>query len=104
MRRFYVKHTVKGSVLYEDLLKIRYHLPEQDCRASIRIFNYSGQCVKYLINNELMGMEGLVCWDGIMDNNLKAPSGCYILLFEYWSLSGKVKRLKKVVTVAEKQY
>lgn len=87
---------------YQDILKICYHMPEAGCRANAWVYNINGQCVMHILNNELLGIDGLVCWDGIMENQLEAPAGCYLLLFEYWSLSGKVERLKKVITVAGK--
>ena len=85
---------------YQDVLKIHYHMPEASCRASAWIYHMQGQCVRRLLNNELLGVDGMVSWDGMMDNQLKAPLGAYLFLFEYWTLSGKVRRVKRVVTVA----
>ncbi|MBO4403347.1 MAG: lamin tail domain-containing protein, partial [Bacteroidales bacterium] len=85
---------------YQDLLKIHYSMPEADCRGSLWVFNAQGVRLRQLLNNVLLERDGMVAWDGLMENRLPAPPGYYLLLLEYWTLSGKVKRLKKVVTIA----
>ena len=85
---------------YNDILNISYSFPQPGYRASIYIYNVSGQKLRTLTNNQLLETEGYITWDGIIDGNIKASIGTYIILIEYWNLDGEVKRIKKTCTLA----
>jgi hypothetical protein len=87
---------------YMDLLVVCYKLPEASLRGSAWICRPDGIPLRRLMNNALLASEGVLVWDGVLDNGTLAPTGAYVLLFEYWSLSGKVERVRKVVTVARR--
>ena len=87
---------------YADQLVVRYRLPEASLRGSVRIYRHDGTLVCKLLDNALLATEGMTVWDGVLDNGTPAAVGAYLLLFEYWSLSGKVVRIRKVVTVARR--
>ena len=87
---------------YADRLTIRYSFHEPSLRGSVWIFSMDGVPVRRLLNNGLLASEGTLVWDGVTDNGMYAPSGAYMLLFEYWSLDGKVKRFRKAVTIAHR--
>lgn len=87
---------------YADQLVLRYRLPEASLRGSVRIYRHDGTLVCKLLDNALLATEGMTTWDGVLDNGTPAPVGAYLLLFEYWSLSGRVERIRKVVTVARR--
>lgn len=87
---------------YMDQLVVRYMLPEPSLRGSAWICRPDGVPLRCLMNNGLLATEGMLVWDGVLDNGTLAPTGAYVLLFEYWSLSGKVMRYRKVVTVARR--
>ena len=83
-----------------DLINIHYNLGLPGYLATILIFNAAGQPVRHLVNNELLGAEGVYSWDGIKDDQQKASSGIYIVLIELIDLNGRVVRYKKTLIVA----
>jgi hypothetical protein len=42
----------------------------------------------------------MAIWDGIMDDNSKAPVGIYVFYIEVFDLDGNVKKYKKVGVLA----
>ncbi|MDR1792044.1 MAG: lamin tail domain-containing protein [Bacteroidales bacterium] len=88
---------------FDDILNIYYTFPESGYRVTIDIYNAQGLKLKTLINNELASTEGVFTWDGIIDGNIKATTGLYILLFRYWNLEGKTFTNKKTCVVATKK-
>ena len=87
---------------YADRMLARYRMAEASMRGSAWVYHPDGTRVRTLLNNELLAAEGMIVWDGVQDNGCIAPTGAYVLLFEYWSLSGRVKRIRRVVTVARR--
>jgi hypothetical protein len=89
-----------GNDGQNDHLNISYQFDKPGYLASIMIFNVSGQFIRHLVNNELLGTEGTYGWDGIMDNRQKAPAGIYIILLELTDLDGKILKYKKTAVIA----
>lgn len=87
---------------YNDILNICYELEEPGYRSSITIYNVSGKKVKLLTNNILLDTKGCFTWDGVNDENIKAATGVYIIVIDYYNLKGDVKSVKKTVTLASK--
>ena len=85
---------------YADVLKMRYVLPEAGYRGSVRICRPDGLSLCHLVRDELLGTEGIWVWDGLTDSGQRVPLGAYLIVFEYWNLQGKVRRVRKAVTVA----
>ncbi len=79
---------------------IHYRLDRPGYLASIMIFNAAGQLVRQLVNNELLGSSGAYSWNGIYDNNSRAPAGMYVILIELTDVGGKIVRYKKTAIVA----
>ncbi len=69
---------------------------------NITIFDAQGRIIRLLMQNELLGIEGAISWDGLNNNNEKARIGTYVIYFEYFDLNGNVKALKKACVVAGK--
>ncbi len=87
---------------YQDQLLISYKYDQPGYTANLKIYDSNGVLVKHLINNELLGTEGMFAWDGIDDNNEKAKIGIYIIYFEIFDLKGNVEKTKKICVVAGK--
>lgn len=85
---------------YNDILSIKYKFDQPGYMMSIIIYNSAGQQVRQLVNNEYLGTEGTVNWDGIEDNNAKAPVGIYIIYLRVFDLEGNVKEYKKTGVLA----
>lgn len=87
---------------YEDLLLINYQLDNPDFLATIRVFDSKGQQVKVLVNNQLLGANGIIKWDGTTENQVKAKIGIYILHIQLFTPDGLVNELKKTCVLAIK--
>ena len=87
---------------YEDVLKVYYSLPVPECRASAWICRLDGTKVRALLENELLAVQGMFSWDGVLGNGNAAPMGAYLLVFEYYTPDGKRMRLRRAVTVAHR--
>ncbi len=87
---------------YQDLLHIYYHFDTPGNTLTINIFNASGQLVKHLVNNVYVGSSGLFSWDGLQDDNTKAPVGIYVVYVVVFNEKGVVKRFKKTAVLATK--
>jgi len=85
---------------FEDIGVFSYQMQSAGWIGNITIFDASGRTVKRLIENELLASEGVISWDGIINNNQKARSGIYIVYFEAFNLNGNIISDKKTITVA----
>lgn len=85
---------------HQDNLSIKYHFNRPGNRIQIVIFNRSGQQVKHLVNNQYVGTSGLFIWNGLMENNTKAPPGVYIFYIKVFDINGLVKAYKRVAVLA----
>lgn len=87
---------------FEDFANIVFSFDEPGYVANIKIFDSRGRLIRYLSNNQLLGIEGAITWDGFDDNNQKAPIGIYVVFIEIFDVDGHVKQFKKSVVVAAK--
>ena len=85
---------------YQDVLPIKYHFKKAGNTVVISIFNSSGQLVRHLENNVYIGTSGLFLWNGLMDNNTKAPPGIYIIFIQVFDMKGRVQKFKKTAVLA----
>lgn len=87
---------------FEDIANISFTFDEPGYVANIKIYDSKGRLIKYLANNQLLGIDGIFSWDGLDDKNQKAPVGIYIIFIEIFDLDGYVKQYKKSLVVAAK--
>lgn len=87
---------------YNDVLNISYKLDEPGKAANVYIYDSKGRQVRYLIKNEQLSQDGILSWNGINDENEKAPIGIYVVYIELFNLSGKVNTYKLSCTLAGK--
>ena len=87
---------------YNDVLNISYKLDEPGKAANVYIYDSKGRQVRYLIKNEQLSQDGMLSWNGINDENEKAPIGIYVVYIELFNLSGKVNTYKLSCTLAGK--
>lgn len=85
---------------FEDFAEINLRFPDLDNRLTISIYNARGKLVKHLVNNVLCGNEAQFRWEGLDDQNQLLPSGMYVVMIQYWNLSGQSKRIKRVFSIA----
>lgn len=87
---------------FEDVTNISFIFNEPGYVANIKIYDSKGRLIKYLANNKLLGIDGIISWDGLDDKDQKAPVGIYIVYIEIFDLDGNVKQYKKSLVVAAK--
>ena len=87
---------------YQDVLSIKYRFDQPGYMMSVVIFNQAGQKIRQLVNNEYLGTEGVVNWDGIDDDNRKAPVGIYVFFIRVFDTQGNAKEYKKTGVLATK--
>lgn len=87
---------------YNDVLNISYKLDEPGKAANVHIYDSKGRHIRYLIRNEQLAQDGTLSWNGINDENEKAPIGIYVIYVELFNLSGKVNKYKLSCTLAGK--
>lgn len=83
----------------DDVLNISYQFQQPGYIADISIYDSRGRMVRKLVNNELLGTEGVFSWDGITDDNQKASIGIYIIFFEVFNTSGNHEKYKKTAVL-----
>lgn len=84
---------------YNDVVHISYKFDKPGYTGNIVIYNARGYLVRNLVTNELFGTEGIYSWDGITNDNQKAPIGIYIVYVEVFDLNGNKKVYKKTVVL-----
>jgi hypothetical protein len=89
---------------FEDYVSINYQLPFSDFVATMQIFDQEGRFIKTIINNELIGRDGFVKWDGTDFNNQKTTIGKYIILITAFSLEGKTVLKEKIPVIVAAQF
>lgn len=87
---------------YNDVLNISYKLDEPGKAANVYIYDSKGRMVRHLVKNEQLATDGVISWNGINDENEKAPIGIYVVYVELFNLSGKVNKYKLSCTLAGK--
>jgi len=87
---------------YNDVLNISYKLNEAGVADNIIIYDSKGRQVRHLIKSEQLSTDGVISWNGINDNNEKAPIGIYVVYIELFNLSGKINKYKLSCTLAGK--
>jgi hypothetical protein len=85
---------------FEDVTNISFTFDEPGYVANIKIYDSKGRLIRYLANNLLLGIEGVITWDGLDEENQKAPVGIYVIYIEIFDLDGNVKQYKKAVVLA----
>lgn len=84
---------------HQDLLNINYRFNAPGFVANVSIYDRNGRLAKQLINNELLGKEGVFTWNGTTDDNEKARLGVYIILIETFHPNGEKEIFKETAVL-----
>lgn len=87
---------------YNDVVTINYETTESGLAGNVIIYNSDGQFVRYLARNENLATKGSYSWNGITEQNEKAPIGIYVIYFETFNKDGKVEKHKLSCVLAGK--
>jgi hypothetical protein len=85
---------------WQDVAVISYVNDRPGVTGSITIFNSEGLRVRRLMQNELLGREGQITWNGFGDEGETLGIGIYIIYFEAFDSDGRVSRIKKSCVLA----
>ncbi len=88
-----------GAAAFE-FVQIGYRFEQPGRVANVAILNHQGVIVKRICNNELLGNDGFLRWDGDQDNGAKARAGYYVVWFETFQQDGEVFTYRKRVVIA----
>lgn len=80
---------------FEDFLEIYYETPAPGYAAAITIYDAGGAVVKRLARQELIGVSGIIRWDGDTDGGVRVRTGIYVAYAEFFNAEGEVRRFKK---------
>ncbi len=84
---------------FDDELIISYNLNSETNLANMYIFDSEGRFIDKFVNNETIGNEGIIAWNGQV-NNKTMPIGVYILVSEILDEKGNVYKSKETFVIA----
>ncbi|MBK9146939.1 MAG: lamin tail domain-containing protein [Flavobacteriales bacterium] len=87
---------------FEDVLTIAYRFDQAGFVGTLSVFDIAGREVRTLMENQLLGTEGAISWNGLLDDGSLGRLGPYIVVFEVFDLEGNTELYKKTVTLAHK--
>lgn len=86
----------------DDVVNFHYHFLTAGNVGTIKIYDSKGRLIRSLINNELLGTDGMYSWDGITDKQSKAAIGIYIVYLQIFNLNGQTESFKKTCVLGAK--
>lgn len=87
---------------YEDVVLMSYTNPKPGQLINLSIYTDQGYLVKRIARSELLGNSNTFTWDGLNEDNSKAPIGIYIIYVELFNSQEAAKIIRKSVVLAEK--
>ena len=84
------------------MLTIAYTFNEPGYVGTLVVYDLAGREARRLMDNLLLGTEGAISWNGILEGGGLARMGPYIVVLEVFDLAGNVQKFKKTVTLAHR--
>ncbi len=78
-----------------DLLFIRLKQSGQEGIAQVYIFDIAGRLIRKLAEQNLIGDEFVIVWDGLNERGELASIGLYVLYAEIFNAQGQIKKHKR---------
>jgi hypothetical protein len=78
---------------------VHYRLDKPGYRCRAFVYDSMGRRVNIIANNELLGTEGKLLWNGKGSTNQLLVAGIYIIYVEVYNMDGNVKKFRKPVVV-----
>ncbi len=86
---------------YNDEYKIQYELDKPGYLGNVKIFDTKGRFVMQLANNEILGTQGEISWDGKDETGKQQPLGIYVVTLEIFNNQGQIYRFKNGVVLTD---
>ena len=90
---------VAFSEINVDNYVIHYRLNSPGYRCRAYVYDTMGRMVNVIANNELLGTEGDLFWNGKRNSGQTLASGIYLIYMEVYDTKGVVKTFKKQTVV-----
>lgn len=87
---------------FQDVLTMSYRFEQPGFVGNLSVYDIAGREVRKLLENVLLGAEGAVSWDGLLDDGSKGRMGPYVVLLEVYDLAGNVEKYRRTVTLAHR--
>jgi len=91
--------TVSYPEISSDNYVIRYRLLASGYRCRAYVYDMMGRMVTVVANNELLGMEGELIWNGKGKTGQSLTTGIYLIYMEVYDTNGVLKTFKKQTVV-----
>lgn len=85
----------------DDVLVMSYELDKAGYVANIWIYDDEGFEIKQLANNESLGANGIITWDGTDAESNISSLGIYIIVIDLFHPDGDTQNFKKVCVLAD---
>jgi hypothetical protein len=82
-----------------DDYSIRYRFNSTGYRCRAYVYDMMGKMVNLIANNELLGTEGVLSWNGKRNSGQTLTPGIYLIYMEIYDSRGVVKTFKKPAVV-----
>ncbi len=86
----------------EDFLVLSFPGIIDQATATVKIFDARGYHVTTLLNNQVIGTQNQIRWDGSNENSEIVPIGHYIIVAEIFDQNGNQSTLKEKVVVSRR--
>jgi hypothetical protein len=86
----------------EEVTQLKFFLDTSGYVANAYIFDINGRMLKKLAQNQVLGINDQIIWDGKNANNEIVPVGYYIILIELFNTDGEKQEFKGKVVVGNK--
>lgn len=86
----------------DDVTQLKFQLTQSGYVANAYIFDINGRMLKQLAQNQILGVNDQITWDGKSGNNEIAPTGYYIILAELFNTNGEKLEFKAKVVLGSK--
>ena len=80
--------------------EISYRFDQPGLVATVSVCDNRGMTVRRLANNTLLGTEGVVRWEGDLDNGARTQTGYYVVCFQVFSADGWARIYRETVAVS----
>ncbi|MFZ1729803.1 MAG: lamin tail domain-containing protein [Bacteroidota bacterium] len=88
---------------HEDFCLFRFRLPANVNQVRLRIYDVEGRQVATVLNNQAMGREGSIVWNGLDDSGRRMRVGAYVALLEGLDPASNIVIASKTVVVVARQ-
>lgn len=86
----------------DEATKLTFQLDQSAYVVNIQVFDVNGRLVRQLAQNQLLGINSTIEWDGKTANNEVVPVGYYVFLAELFNTNGEKKHYKGKVVVGSR--